>query len=383
MKLADLDYDLPPGSIARFPALQRDASRLLVLRRDGEPRIEHARFHGLVDYLGPQDLLVVNDTRVLPARLVGRKESGGRIEILLVEPDLRSSGTSGSETPPVGGIPGPARAPARSPKSEDAGEVWLCLAGFARPPAPDASLDLGPDLSGRYLGPVQGEMHRVLLRPLKGGSVREAILRSGRVPLPPYIERRDDDPDVPAGFDDAARYQTVYAEREGAIAAPTAGLHFTRDLLASLQRRGVGLATVTLHVGPATFLPMRTEEAEDHPMPSERYEVPRQTAEAVKRTRQRGGRIVAVGTTTVRALESASDGRGGALPARGRTDLFIHPGHRFRVVDALITNFHLPRSSLLLLVAAFAGREAVLAAYRVAIGEGYRFYSYGDAMLVL
>jgi len=239
---------------------------------------------------------------------------------------------------------------------------------------------VGPALEVRYLGPGPGEMHRVSLRAAEGGDLRAALAAAGRVPLPPYIHRNGD-PERAA--QDAARYQTVFAERDGAIAAPTAGLHFTRALLDRLVGRGIGVARATLHVGPGTFLPVRTEEIEDHAIAAERYEVPAETARAVAESRSRGGRIVAVGTTVVRALESAADGAGGILAARGRTDLFIYPGFRFRIVDALLTNFHLPRSTLLALVAAFAGRERVLAAYREAVLAGYRFYSYGDAMLVL
>lgn len=405
MKLADFDYELPQDRIARYPAAERDASRLMVLKRDDTARIEHARFRDLTRYLNPGDLLVVNDTRVIPARLVGRKESGGRIEILLVEPetsmsavprlDTRSTkewsqtsrGSESEVSSRQGASPIERELDRMSPKKTSAageadGEVWSCMAGFSRAPIPGAALDLGPGLEVRYLGPGQGGLHRILLRATNGRSVREAIDDLGQVPLPPYIERNGERPEETV-IDDALRYQTVYAERDGAIAAPTAGLHFTRALLSSLEDQRVEVASVTLHVGPATFVPMRAEDIEDHPMPGEKYEVPKRTVEAVAGARARGGRVVAVGTTTVRALESASDSRRGIVPARGRTDLFIHPGHRFRVVDALITNFHLPRSSLLLLVSAFAGRERVLEAYRKAIHEGYRFYSYGDAMLIV
>ena len=368
MKLADFEYELPPERIAQSPAQPRDASRLFVLRRGAaaggkgaadaqgggrDVPFEHAVFRDIGRFLTPGDLLVLNDTRVLPARLRGAKGSGGRIEILLVEPEARGDGT---------------------------GDVWLCIAGFSRPPREGASLDFGGGLDVRYLGPGPQGMHRVTLRAPEGTSLREALALIGEMPLPPYI-RRNGDPS--AALADAERYQTVYAAREGAIAAPTAGLHYTKQLLADLRGKGIGIAKVTLHVGPATFLPVRTEEVQDHPMGAERYEIPRATAQAVAAARRRGGRVVAVGTTVVRALESASDGRGGILPAAGRTDLYVYPGYRFRVVDALVTNFHLPRSTLLVLVAAFAGRERILEAYREAVAAGYRFYSYGDAMLIL
>jgi S-adenosylmethionine:tRNA ribosyltransferase-isomerase len=397
VRTLDLDYELPPERIAQHPTPERDGSRLMVVRRTASDAIVHGRFREIADHLSPQDLLVVNDTRVIPSRLIGAKATGGRIEILLVE---RESSAPAADTPDAPGVSGE--------------EVWRCLAGFSRAPAPGAAIDLGPHLEGRWEGSARGEQHRIRLRATDGGSVRSALDRAGRIPLPPYISR--DEPARPpgrigatatiiatgatgeidatgaigpsaapsaAGDEDAERYQTVYAARDGAIAAPTAGLHFTPALLSALEQRGIGLARVTLHVGPATFLPVRTEEIEDHPMDAERYEVPRATVLAIDRARARGGRIVAVGTTAVRALESAATGRGGVVPAHGRTDLFILPGYTFRVVDALVTNFHLPRSTLLAMVAAFAGRERMLAAYAEAIAAGYRFYSYGDAMLIL
>lgn len=378
MRLDELDYDLPPARIAQHPAPERDGSRLMVLRRgggdDSAGGIVHARFRELADHLAPSDLLVVNDTRVLPSRLLGVKETGGRIEILLVERDA-------PEADAATGVPTnepEAAGPGGSAAEISGEETWLCLAGFSRAPAANARIDVGPHLEARWVGSARGEMHRVRLRAANGGSVREAIDRAATLPLPPYIARE-------AGIEaaDADRYQTIYAAHDGAIAAPTAGLHFTPGLLRTLEERGIGVARLTLHVGPATFLPVRTEEIEDHPMDAERYEVPRATVEAIARARARGGRVVAVGTTVVRALESAATGRGGVVPAHGRTDLFIFPGYAFRVVDALVTNFHLPRSTLLAMVAAFAGRRRVLAAYAEAVAAGYRFYSYGDAMLIL
>jgi S-adenosylmethionine:tRNA ribosyltransferase-isomerase len=375
VRLDELDYALPPDRIAQHPAPERDGSRLLVLQRGGavagaagvSGELVHAQFRDLPDHLAPDDLLVVNDTRVLPSRLIGAKETGGRIEILLVE---REDPGEPPGTPMDGRGPADAR-----PASE---ETWLCLAGFSRAPAPGAPIDLGPHLRARWAGPAPGELHRIRLSAADGGSLHDALALAGTIPLPPYIART-----AGAEPSDRERYQTIYAEREGAIAAPTAGLHFTPALLRRLEERGIGLARVTLHVGPATFLPVRTEEIEDHPMDAERYEVPRATVAAIAEARARGGRVVAVGTTAVRALESAATGRGGVVPAHGRTDLFILPGYAFRVVDALITNFHLPRSTLLAMVAAFAGRERILGAYAEAVARGYRFYSYGDAMLIL
>ena len=372
MKLEDLDYPLRADQIAQVPAAARDASRLLVLSRAPGTSDVHARFSDLPRFLTPGDLLVLNDARVLPARLVGTKPTGGRIEILLVEPEGREA--SGNPRP------GAARDAHAASSEPGAPQVWSCLAGFSRAPHIGDALDFGDALKAVYLGPCGSEMHRVELRPAAGRSVRESLDACGRVPLPPYIEREEA---AGPSAKDALRYQTIYAEREGAIAAPTAGLHFTEALFEALADRGVETARITLHVGPATFLPVRTEHIEDHPVAAERYEVPRAAAQAVARARERGGRVIAVGTTVVRALESASDSRRGIVPARGRTDLFIAPGFRFRVVDALITNFHLPRSTLLALVCAFAGRERILEAYRNAAREGYRFYSYGDATLIV
>lgn len=362
MRTDAFDYELPEERIAQRPVEERDLSRLMILRRDGSEPIGHAVFRDLPRLLDPEDLLVLNDTRVIAARLQGRKDSGGRIELLLVE-----------------------RAPA-DPQQAEAGDalsdddVWLCMAGFSRAPRAGARFFFDPALRGIYLGTAPGGLHRVRLEADGAGGVPAALHASAQVPLPPYIHRNGTGPVI---LDDAGRYQTVYAAHEGAIAAPTAGLHFTRPLLDALVAAGLRTAFVTLHVGPATFLPVRSDDLEDHAMPGERYEVPKATVEAVRRARSLGRRVVAVGTTVVRALESASDSRGGIVPARGRTDLFILPGHRFRVVDALVTNFHLPRSTLLALVAAFAGRERILAAYGEAVARDYRFYSYGDAMLIL
>jgi len=362
VRIEELDYDLPRERIAQHPCPERDASKLLVLRRNGEPAVEDAVFRDVGRFLCPGDLLVLNETKVFPARLEGRKTTGGAIELLLVEPDPASSAHESDDR---------AGAVARE---------WLCLAGFSRPPAPGSRLAFGPELEGVYLGPASGELHRVRLEAQGGVMLRDAIERRGEVPLPPYIVRGAD---RGRAEEDRERYQTEFAESEGAIAAPTAGLHFTLPLLRRLEADGIATARLTLHVGPATFLPVRVPRIEDHAMPAERYVVPAETVSAVARSRAAGGRVIAVGTTVVRALESAADGRGGILPARGRTDLYILPGHRFRVVDALITNFHLPRSTLLAMVCAFAGRDRVLSAYHRAVEAGYRFYSYGDAMLIL
>jgi S-adenosylmethionine:tRNA ribosyltransferase-isomerase len=345
VRIDEFDYELPPERIAQRPAPEREGSRLLVLDRTSGA-IDHRRFAELPELLRPGDLVVLNDTRVVPARLVARKPSGGRVELLLVE---RTGDPSGDE--------------------------WRCLLRSSRKPEPGARLALDGGLSIEVVA-RDGESWRVRL-PGGADGVEAALERVGRMPLPPYI-RRDD-----AALDelDRERYQTVYAREPGAVAAPTAGLHFSTAILDRLRARGIDLAFVTLHVGTGTFRPVRAERIEDHEMETERYVLPEATASAIARTRQRGGRVVAVGTTVVRVLESCAAGSG-VEPGSGRTSLFVRPGHAFSVVDALVTNFHLPRSTLLVLVCAFAGCEPVLAAYREAVAAGYRFYSYGDAMLV-
>jgi S-adenosylmethionine:tRNA ribosyltransferase-isomerase len=354
VKLADFDYELPPGRIAQEPLVQRDRARLLV-HRVAADETQHRAVRELVDLLDPGDLLVVNDTRVLASRLFARRASGGRIELFLVEP---------------------AAAPERA---------WQALVHPARRLRPDERLEL----EGGFAWVRMHERPRrddgslamewiVTLEDAAGATLdpRAVFERAGHVPLPPYVER----PDRP---EDAQRYQTVYAVQPGAVAAPTAGLHFTPELLAALETRGVRRAAVTLHVGPGTFQPVKVERVEEHRMHAERFVLPQATVDAVRATRAAGKRVVAVGTTVVRVLESCA-GSDGELSARaGTTDLFLWPGARFRVVDALLTNFHLPRSTLLMLVCAFAGRERVLRLYREAIELGYRFYSYGDAMLLL
>lgn len=334
MDRSEFHYDLPTELIAQEPLNERAASRLLVLDRGG---LADRQFSELPELLRSGDLLVMNDTRVIPARLHGRKRTGGRIEVLLER------------------ITGPRTATAqlRASKSPRAGaELELAGGVIARVQARAGALfDLHFDVD---LGPFL-EAH-------------------GEVPLPPYIAR-------PPGPRDVQRYQTVYAREGGAVAAPTAGLHFDEALFAALSERGVESAFLTLHVGIGTFAPLRTDRIEDHRLHGEWFRVSPELCQRIEQTRERGGRVIAVGTTTVRALESASL-EGALRPHEGETTLFIYPGFRFRVVDVLLTNFHLPESSLLMLVAAFAGRERVLRAYRHAVAHGYRFFSYGDAMLV-
>lgn len=349
MNLDDFDYELPEDRIAQVPAARRDDARLLVLgRRSGAVR--HAAFADLGAELRPGDLLVLNDTQVIPARLPGAKDTGGRVAMLLVER------VGGDETEPM----------------------WRCLLDVSRPPRPGSILELPAGLRGEV---VEKEAESWIVRLTHPtGDPFGVVLESGHLPLPPYIRREPDDARTAL---DRERYQTVFARIPGAVAAPTAGLHFSLAHIDALASGGIGLAYLTLHVGLGTFLPVRAARVEEHRMHAEPFAIPQATAEAVEKTRRAGGRVVAVGTTVVRTLESCATEGGYVLPGSGRSDLFIYPGFRFRVVDALVTNFHLPKTTLLLLVAAFAGRERVLAAYEEAVRERYRFFSYGDAMLVI
>ncbi len=338
MKVGDFDYELPPELIAQHPVEPRDASRLLVLYRDSG-KIEHAHFRDLPTYLRPGDLLVANESRVLRARLLGRKaRTGGRVEVLLLR-----------------------RLDERR---------WEALLGGQRiRPGLELSIGEEPALLAR-VEETRPDGTRLLCFTEE---VEPHLERLGMVPLPPYIHEP---------LADAERYQTVYARVSGSVAAPTAGLHFTPPLISELQAHGVAFAFVVLHIGLDTFRPVEVEAIEAHPIHAEWCRVPDEVAQAVRETRRVGGRVVAVGTTVVRALETAAQS-GAVTPFEGWTRLFIYPGYRFRAVDALITNFHLPRSTLLFLVSAFAGRETVLRAYREAIARHYRFYSFGDAMLIL
>jgi S-adenosylmethionine:tRNA ribosyltransferase-isomerase len=348
LKVSDFEFELPADAIAQEPAPRRGDSRLLVLNRTNGAT-SHRRFRDLPGELAPADLVVLNDTKVIPARLHGRKPSGGRVEMLLVEP-------VGEE----GGAP-----------------VWRALLGGSRTIAAGMTLTFPAGLTA-VTREREGDVWRVLLVH-DGGDPMGAIDAAGEMPLPPYIRRGEGDPRAAS---DRERYQTVYAKEPGAIAAPTAGLHFTSEMLEDLGARGMATATLTLHVGLGTFLPIRVDRVESHAMHEEAFRLPEATAQAIAAARRSGGRIVAVGTTVARVLESCADGSGGVSAGAGRSSLFIYPGFRFSVVDALVTNFHLPRSTLLMLVCAFAGTEPTLAAYREAVREGYRFYSYGDAMLV-
>lgn len=332
MKLSEFDYNLPKELIAQYPLKERAKCRLMVLDRT-KKSIEHKKFEDIVNYLNGGDLLVLNDTKVIPARLFGRRKTGGKVELFLLE------------------------------KKNPTCEVLLRPSGRLKE-GEKVTLESGAE--AEILG--RGEIGRLVKfnRPI------DEILESGHVPLPPYIDRID-------GPDDRGSYQTIYAAKEGATASPTAGLHFTKEMLDKLVGRGVRLAYVTLHTNYGTFAPVKTEYVENHKMHKEYFEIPDETFEAVKDTKKAGGKIFAVGTTSARSLEYwAKEGK-----AKGDNDLFIYPGFEFKVVNHLITNFHLPKSTLMLLVSAFAGREFILEAYRQAIEKRYRFFSYGDAMLIL
>ena len=350
MKTSDFDYLLPPESIAQKPARQRDGSRLLHLPRVQGAFTDH-RFVELPELLAQAgvSLLVINDTKVIPARLFGTKPTGGRVEFLLLEPE---AGTG----------------------------RWTALAKSGKPLHEGQSIAIGPDLNLTVTKVLAGGYVVVDFGEATLG--QRAMAAFGLAPLPPYIRRKQGGDDRQRR-QDRERYQTIYAAHQGAVAAPTAGLHFTDDLFAQLDAAGIGRATLTLHVGPGTFVPVRTENPEEHPMHSERFVITEQTADKINQARQAGQSIVAVGTTSCRALEAAADESGKVHPTDGSTELFIRPGYRFRVIDGLITNFHLPKSTLLMLVSALAGRERILAAYNHAVKQGYRFYSYGDAMLIL
>jgi S-adenosylmethionine:tRNA ribosyltransferase-isomerase len=353
MRTTDFDYRLPSRRIAQHPLPERDRSRLLIVERE-KRRLEPARFKDLASRLEPGDLIVVNDVRVAPLRLAGNKATGGRAEITLT-------------------------------KRLGSGDLWECLIK-ARKPEPGMDIILPGGLRARVLGksestvrvsPGQGApLWRVKI---PGEGLEKTLERHGLIPLPPYIRRKHGDDPAP----DRERYQTVYANHGEAAAAPTAGLHFTPRLIEELGDRGVEIARIRLDVSYGTFAPVRVENIDDHRMHPERFEVPAAAAEAVEKARSRGGRVVAVGTTAVRALEHLAREDATIKPGRGETSLFIRPGFRFRVVDAMVTNFHMPKSTLIMLVSAFAGRELILEAYKYALDRGFRFLSYGDAMLIL
>ncbi len=343
MDVALFDYELPQERIAQKPLEQRAESRMLTLSRSGPVDLADRQFADLPEYIQPGDLLVLNDTRVIPARLIGTRPTGGKAEVLLLH----------QEQP----------------------DVWEALV------RPGAKMRIGSravfgdgELQAEVLSMGEAGLRTVRLH--YDGQLEPILDRVGQTPLPPYIKREQ-----PTG-EDKTRYQTIYADAPGAAAAPTAGLHFDEPTLQAVRDAGARIAHVTLHVGLGTFRPVAADTVEDHDMHAEWCRVSAETAQAIAQTRESGGRVIAVGTTVVRALESRADDEGIVTPGSGLTSIFIYPGYAFRVIDALLTNFHLPRSTLIMMVSAFAGRERILQAYRHAVDSGYRFYSYGDCMLI-
>ncbi|MCG6877947.1 MAG: tRNA preQ1(34) S-adenosylmethionine ribosyltransferase-isomerase QueA [Deltaproteobacteria bacterium] len=351
VKIEDYNYHLPEALIAQFPVDKRDRSRLLMVDRP-TGSLTDRRFFELPSLLGPGDLLVVNNTRVVPARIFGQKESGGKVEVLVLE-HSKGEGCKG--------------------------ESRLCLLKSSRRPKPGSRIFFEGSLSGDIEEVLDRGLTRISFKAGEKG-MAEFLAEKGILPLPPYIKRSND-----ASMDmlDEERYQTVYAERAGAVAAPTAGLHFTKDLITELQAKGVKIAPLTLHVGYGTFRPVETEDIREHRLDEEQFVIEPRTAKLINATRADGGRVFAVGTTVVRTLETAWTEEKGVCAGAGKTGLLITPGFQFHVVDGLITNFHLPKSSLLFLVSAFAGFELTKKAYSRAVQQQYRFYSYGDAMLIL
>ncbi len=342
LSVHDYYYDLPPELIAQDPLSERSASRLLVLDREsGE--IQHRIFTDITDYINEGDCLVINDTKVIPARLMGCREgTGGAVEILLLK------------------------------RLEDEKDTWEALAGPGKKAKPGNRIVFGNGELAAEVLDVKEDGNRIIRFEYEG-IFEEVLDRLGSMPLPPYITHK---------LKDKERYQTVYAKYEGSAAAPTAGLHFTNDLLKKIEDSGVRIARLTLHVGLGTFRPVKAENITDHVMHTESYSVSKEAADTINETKMRGGSIIAVGTTSTRTLESVADDRGIVHPGSGETSIFIYPGYRFKVTDKLITNFHLPESTLLMLVSAMAGRENVLSAYEEAVRERYRFFSFGDAMFI-
>ncbi len=345
-RISSYDYPLPKDQIAQFPAQNRDESRLMVLSRKNKA-VFHERFPAILNFLQKGDCLVINNSRVFPARINCRKQTGGKIEFFLLHyPEATGPGTARVQ------------ALYRSSKPIKQGQIF----------SPGAHLTIS-SLEIKQNG-------QVLLNLSYDGSLKRALEKTGQMPLPPYIRR-------PVQNSDIERYQTVYASATGSVAAPTAGLHFTKALLERAEKKGIRLASVTLHVGYGTFAPIRAEDIREHKIHSEWVEISHEAAQVIEKTRQKGGRVIAVGTTSVRTLEYVSKIHGSIREFSGHCDLYIMPGHKFQAVDAMITNFHLPRSSLLVLVCAFAGRKLILEAYMEAVKKGYRFYSYGDAMFIV
>ena len=340
MKTADFDYELPQELIAQDPLEQRDSSRLLILDKKTGERT-HRIFHDIIDYLHEGDCLVINNTKVIPARLIGEREgTGGKVEVLLLK------------------------------RKTD--NVWETLVKPGKKARPGMRLSFGGGLLHAEVQEVVDEGNR-LIRFEYEGIFEEILDQLGQMPLPPYITHQ---------LKDKNRYQTVYAKYEGSAAAPTAGLHFTEELLQQIQEKGVKIARVTLHVGLGTFRPVKVDDVTQHHMHTEFYHVSQEAADIINETKKQGGRVICVGTTSCRTIESAADPQGVVQATEGDTDIFIYPGYQFKVLDCLITNFHLPESTLLMLVSALAGKEHIMAAYKEAVAMKYRFFSFGDAMFI-
>ena len=348
MNISEFDYNLPSELIAQMPADKRENSRMMVLHR-GQKTFEHRHFYDIVNYLGKNDLLVLNDTKVLPARLFGTKETGGRLEIFLLE--AQSEGSN----------------------------LWSCLIKPSKRVKTDTLITISDDLKVKPLKRLEDD-GEWLVELQHGGDLFEILHRVGNIPLPPYIERKEQTEEQ-RRFD-RERYQTVYARDEGSVAAPTAGLHFTKDILDKLKNKGVDIAYVTLNVGLGTFRPVKCENILDHKMHSETFEITKEAADKINAAKSAGKNIVAVGTTSVRTLETAYKKYGKICACHDHSELFIYPPYEFKIVDKLLTNFHLPKSTLLMLVSALAGKDFIFEAYNKAVAEKYRFFSYGDCMFI-
>ena len=360
--LDDYDYQLPQKLIAQKPMWKRDESKLLFLERD-TGRVTHYKFSQIERFFLPSDIIVLNNTEVIPARLIGQKETGGKAEVLIID-----------------------YADNRDKNQNKPGEFYCkCLINASKKPKNNSTLKFDENLLAVVLEYQQNGIYLVKFT-FPDKDFESVLYKVGKIPLPPYIRRKKNETNVTNDTnetgDDSKSYQTVYASQKGSAAAPTAGLHFTRELLDKLRKKGIKIVEITLHVGLGTFMPLRVSDIRDHDMHSESFHVPQKTAQIINAAKKEGRRIIAVGTTSVRVLEHFSDDRGRLSSGKGRCDLFIYPGYKFKVVDSIITNFHLPKSTLLMLVSAFAGRKIILSAYDKAIKKGYRFYSYGDAMLI-
>ena len=352
MLISEYDYNLPEELIAQMPADKRDNSRMMVLNRK-DRTISHKHFYDIVDLIEPNTLLVMNNTKVLPARLIGHKDTGAKIEVFLLK---------------------------QNSKMQDEHENWEVLIKPSKRVKPDTIIKISDELSVRAIKRLEENGEWLVELIFNGNNVLDVLHRNGNIPLPPYIERKIPHEDLKKL--DFERYQTVYAKDEGSVAAPTAGLHFTKEILKKLENKGVELAYVTLNVGLGTFRPVQCENVENHKMHSETFEISEKAAEQINRAKAEGKKIVAVGTTTVRTLETAYKKFGCIKACHDHSELFIYPPYEFKVIDNLITNFHLPKSTLLMLVSALAGKDFIFEAYKEAIENKYRFFSYGDCMYI-